>query len=253
MRLRASLALVLVVLLTVGCQADVQLNVDVHGDGTGVVELAVGFDDDAVEELGGLRRQPRLDDLEQAGWSVVGPRKEDDGRTWIRVSKPFGNPDEASDVLEELSGEDGPLRDFKVTRDDAFARTRWDFSGTWDFKQGGITLSDPALTEALDGAPLGQSLADYERKHGAPIDKLVRIDVAVRLPGNVTSNAPVEASNGAKWRLSLRRTEPIALRASGRDLDKATLAWAAGAAVAGVALLVLLTLRLARWRRRRSA
>ena len=153
-----------------------------------------------MRRVPGLDDELRLDDLAATGWEMQLPTREDDGFTWIRVSKPFGTPEEAGQVLSEIAGENGPLRDFVVTRERSFARTEYGFGATVDFRGGIEAFADESLTEVLEGEPLGEDVAAIEERIGAAIDEVFTFRVAVRLPGDVESNAPTQAGNGAVWR-----------------------------------------------------
>lgn len=248
-------AAVLVVLATSACQLDVTVGLDVNEDGTGVVKVAVSLDDDAVSKVPDLAQQLKLDDLIATGWAITGPAKEADGKTWIRASKPFATPAEAVSILTEISGQDGPFRDFALTRERSFARTTFEFAGTVDFTGGGLErFSDQELTELLDGEPLGDDITAIEEQIGESLDRVFRFQVAVRLPGSVESNAPGQASNGALWTPQLSDDEAQDLHASSRTWHTSTLAWTGVGVLAGLALAVLLAVRLIRFlRSRRSA
>jgi hypothetical protein len=246
---RVVLALALVVALA-GCQIRTEIGVEVHDDGSGVVSVAVGLDADAIRQVPGLASQLRLDDLRQTGWTITGPSLEADGYTWIRASKPFATAADASRVLAEVAGDDGPFRDFVVTRERSFARTSYGFRGTVDFTGGLERFGDDALAAALDGEPLGEDVSAIEARIGGAVDQAFTFRVAVRLPGGVTStNAPTKADNGAVWSPRLSEGGPIDLRASSEVRRTSTIVLVVVAVVAAVlAVGVLLGFP---WRRRR--
>jgi hypothetical protein len=242
--------LLVAVLAGAGCRLEVHVGVDVESDGTGEITVAVSLDEDAVRRAGGdLEDRIEVDDLVATGWTVEGPRREEDGLTWIRASKPFGTPEEAGVVMAEINGPDGPFRDFRVSRERSFARTDWRFEGTVDFRRGIEAFSDPDLAAALEGQPLGESVQQIEERLGATIDRLIGIEVTVFLPGSMSSNAPLEADNAVQWRPGVTDPEPAQLRATGRERNLAALAWVAVAVLAFVALVVLVVSRVARARR----
>jgi hypothetical protein len=246
--------LALVALALSACQLQVEVGVDAHEDGSGTVSVGVGLDADAVQKLGGvddLRQLVKVDDLTATGWHVTGPATERDGNTWIRATKAFSTPEQAATILTEVAG--GPFKDFHLTRKRSFARTSFTFGGTVDFTQGLASFSDPDLTAALDGQPLGDDPASIEKKFGGAIDRLVHIRIAVRLPGSVASNAPGQASNGAVWTPKLADTAPAVLKASSRSWHKATLALLAVAALAIFALLLFVLVVIADKVRHRGA
>jgi hypothetical protein len=243
---RLWLAALAVLLTASACQLDVQVGVDVHADGSGTVTVGVGLDDDAVSKVGGadnLRSIVKVEDLESTGWKITGPQKESDGLTWLRASKSFGDAAQASAVLGEIAA--GPFRDFKLVRSRSLARTTFTFDGTADFTQGIEAFSDPALTQTLDGQPLGQDVSAIAEQFGGALDRLVHITFAVRLPGAVSSNAPATAANGAVWRPKLSDTTVAHLHATSQSWRVATLIWLSVASVAGLALVLLVLVQLA--------
>lgn len=248
--IRRLLAAVVVLLAAAGCQLDVNVAFDVADDGSGVVRVAVGLDADAASRVPGLADQLEVQDLVDAGWTVTGPSEEGDGRTWIRASKPFATPEEAGAVLAELSGEDGPFRDFRVVRERSFLAETWRFSGTVDLTAGLDGFSDDALRERLDGTSVGVDVAELERRAGQTLDRIFRFRVAAELPGTVSSNAPVDVAGGAVWTPTLG--EQVSLAADGRVLDTARIAWLAAAALAAVLFGFVLGWRLRRRGRRRG-
>ena len=253
-RRRMALRLLLVALVAIvagGCRMDVNVAVDVTDDGSGAVRVGVGLDDAAMRRVPDLEDQLVLDDLERAGWTVTGPTEEQDGRTWIRATKPFATPDEAVGAMREISGAEGPFRDFGIDRDRGFLKTRWRFTGDVDLSRGIEGFSDDALRERLDGTSFGIDIEELERRAGATLDRVFGFKVAVLLPGEVSSNAPVEVTNGAVWSPSLG--EEATLRATSERWNIAVLGWTAVAALATIALLAVLAVRLRRWRVDRRA
>ena len=154
-------------------------------------------------------------------------------------------------MLAEVAGERGPFRDFVVTRERSFARTRFGFEGTVDFTGGLEAFGDDALAAALDGEPLGEDVAAIEERIGQAIDEAFTFRVAVRLPGDLSSsNAPTRADNGAIWEPRLSEGGPIELSASSEVVRTRTIAMVVVAGVAAVAaVLVLIGVP---WRRRRA-
>lgn len=238
--------LLLAVALTVAvvgpaCRTDVLVRLAVEEDGSGTVEVAVGLDDEALGRIPDLAQQLRVDDLDQAGWVVSGPAAEDDGRTWVRAVKPFASPEAAAAVMAEVTGPDGPLRGFTVTRERSLARTELTVDGTIDLSGGLEAFSDPEVAAVLDGLPFGQELP--ELLGGTPPAEAVRVTVAVDLPGEVEADATEEAPGLALWEVPLG-DGPVEVSAASSELRTATIAWlvvAAGAAVLLAGVLV------ARW------
>lgn len=238
----------LVAFLLAGCELRAELNVDVAEDGSGAVEVGVGLDDDALDRRPDVFDELAVDDLLESGWTLDGPAAEADGRTWVRLRHDFEQPAEVGPLVAEVAGEEGPFRDFRLTRDDSFVETTYDFEGTVDFTGGLAEVTDDEeLAEALGAEPIEV----LEQQIGQAVDELVQVRVGVRLPGDVESNAPTQARNGAVWQPSVLEREAVELSAEGSLRRTERLVWTGVAVVAGVALVLLLSVRLAAWRRKR--
>ena len=224
------------------------MDIAVEEDGTGVVEVAVGLDAEAVGRVGGdLEAVMEVDDLHDAGWTVDGPADDGDGGTRVRVSHPFGTPEEMATVVQQVAGDGGPFRDFAVRRTTSFGETEWRFRGRVDFGGGLEAFGDAGLAAALDGEPLGQTVEEIEAQLGESLSRVIQVRVTARLPGEVTSNATTTADDGARWQVAFGEG-PIDLEAEGRERRRSSLVLAAVAVGAALALVVLMLLRLARRR-----
>lgn len=228
------------------CELRTEVNIAVDDDGSGTVELAVGLDEDALSRRPDVFDELDLSDLEGTGWEIRGPEQEPDGFTWLRATHRYGSPEEVGPLVDQIAGEGGPLRDFRLVRHDEFAETRYEFDGVVDFTAGaGGALADPELAAALGAEPIEV----LEDRIGQAIDELVTVQVAVRLPGDVESNAPTQASNGAVWRPSIVEREAVELQAASTLARTERWIWAGVAVAAGFALLLFLLVLVVRWRR----
>lgn len=247
---RAVAAVLVLVLLAAGCRVDVEVGIDAEADGSGRVRVEVVADREVVEAVD-LSAGVRADDLRQAGWDVEGPTPQPGGGVKVVATKRFADADGARLAIEELSGPEGPFQAFRLEQERSFARTTTRFSGTVDFARGIEAFGDAGLREALGGSDLGVDLTRLEQALNGPVDRAVGIRVAVRLPGDVESNAPQQSANGARWELKLR--DRVELTAQSSAWNTTTLAGAALVALVAVALLAGLVVRRGRRRRRRAA
>jgi len=213
------------------------------------VTAGLGLDADAVKEVGDVATALRLDDVRQAGWQVEGPRKEGDGLTWVRASKPFAGPDQLPAILAELNGADGPFRDFRVVRTKSLTRSRTTFTGTLDLTRGLAGLSDPELTTALGDVDLRLDLDGLRGRFGDALGRTVDVEVTAGLPGKVVTNAPARGDGGrALWAPELGETVELEASSEALKVDP-RLPIAAGAAL----VLVVGALVMAYRRRRRRS
>ena len=197
---------------TSACQLTLSAGVDVNRDGSGRVTAGMGLDDEAAREVGDLTTALHLDDVRRAGWQVDQPRKEGDGLTWVRASKPFADPEQVPAILAELNGPDGPFRNFRVERTKSLTKSRTTFTGTVDLAAGLTGLSDSELNTALDDVDLGLDVEGLRRRFGDRLD----VRVTAGLPGEVTTNAPARDGGRALWAPELGQT--IELEASSEAL-----------------------------------
>ena len=239
------LALVLFVVLASGaCRVRTDVGLRVNDDGSGQVSVTITLDADAVKHAPTIASTLKIDDLKQTGWTVT-QVPGTDGSLSFTATKPFANPSEADAIFTEISGPTGPFRDFHLTRSRSFARTTTGFTGTIDFKQGLASFADQELATALDGQPLGDDVKAIEARIGDSLDNVFQFRLAVRLPGEVTSNAPGQASNGAEWQPRLSESSPVPLQATGKSWRVGTLVATGVGMAAFVALVVLVVFRLA--------
>ena len=62
-------------------------------------------------------------------------------------------------------------------------------------------LALPGVAPQADGEPLPEDLGQLEERLGDSLDRLLRLRIGVRLPGDVRSNATTKADNGAVWQV----------------------------------------------------
>jgi hypothetical protein len=242
---RRLLALLVGVVLLAGCRLQLDVNVEVAEDGSGTVEVVVAVDRDGIDRIGGdLGAVLVTDDLESAGWRIEGPDEEADGFTRVRFRKAFSNPEEAASAFAEIAGEDGPFHDFAVSHDSSFARTEWGFRGRVDFSGGLEAFGDEDLAAELDGEPIGQSVEEIEDQLGEALSRIIQVRVAVRLPGDVTSNATTKAENGALWQVGFGEGT-VDMQADGKETRTATVVGTVVAIVCALLLVVYGLVRLA--------
>jgi hypothetical protein len=157
---RRLLPAVLIALFSTACEVRTVVTVDMEDDGSGSVEVATGLDDDALSKLpdldgdgvsttSDLAALVRTDDLVASGWQISPPETRDDGTTWVKVTHPFGTPDEADQVMAQITGESGPLQHMHLTRDHPFGRVRYQFRGTADLSGGLEAFGDEGLAAAF--------------------------------------------------------------------------------------------------------
>jgi hypothetical protein len=182
-RVCAALAFVLAL---AGCRMDVNVGIDVQEDGSGTVTVAVGVDDELLARVPGAADRVKLEDLRAAGWGVTGPAKEDDGNTWVHLSRPFANPTELREILGEVNGPGGPLGAFELTIDEEWDQTTWTLSGTAGLTGGVAGFVDPDLAAAFGTS---KPLEQLVEESGVPVEQGLNLTVTVTMPHQ---KAPLE-------------------------------------------------------------
>ena len=229
---RFSLALGgLSLVLLAGCDARLAVEIDAGPDGNGEVKASVVLDERAAAQVPDLERLLRVDDLEEAGWRVEGPTRRDDGGIRVQAVKSFRSPTGAARAMAELSGPEGPFRDFRLEVDRSYLLTRTALLGTLDLTRGLESFSDEVLAQRL-GSPLGVDTKTVERQLGKPLGEAFHVEVVARLPGE----------QARVWSPALG--ERVQVAASGTRLNGERIAFGVIALAAGVALLVVLARRL---------
>jgi hypothetical protein len=234
---RGLLALAILVLALAGCQVKVQVDTKVNRDGSGTVTVAVGLDKEALAQVGDLKSQLQVNDLEAAGWTVNGPTPDGQGYTWVRASKPFADAAGARAVMDEVNGSDGAFRDWTVTRSSSRLSTTWKVTGTVDLSKGAQTFSDAKLDQALGASGYQDMISQIEKREGKPVSQMVDVQVSLEVPGASQTYHPTLADKS-----------PTAVAVSHTDTTVPTGLLAAGAVVA--ILLVVVIVLLVRSRRK---
>lgn len=227
---RAGLVVMALVVLA-SCQARVDVTTQVAADGSGTVVVGVGLDADAMRRAGDLEQQLRVDDLRTAGWQVDAPSPEADGFTWVRARKDFSEPSQLGEIMAELTGSDGPFRDFELKRSSSLLGTDYRYRGTVDLTKGPAAFSDPDLSAALGGDPFGGTLGAIEQAEGKPVAEMVQFRVSVDLPG---------ASATKVWTPGFADASATHITASSSERGLFSRLWIVGVVLIGVAIVLVL-------------
>lgn len=205
----------LALVLLGGCQADVEVGIEVDESGHGQVGVTAQLDDPAAERIGDLSEIIAADDLREAGWTVRADERA------VSVTKRVRSPSDIEVAIAELSGLDGPFADLTFNRATTFARTVVEVAGSVDLSEGVAAFGDDEL-ERLTGSATGIDI---------PADAL-RLSLAVDLPGQETSNAP---GPGTRWALPIGVVTPVS--AESTDVNVLGLVAVAVAVAAGLVLI----------------
>ena len=179
----------------------------------------------------------RVDDLTQAGWRSSGWERRGRGAV-LTMSKGFARAEDAGAVVAELNGEDGPLRDVRVTRTTSTFRTEWAFSGIADLE----TLKTGIATDAELLARL-----TAERVDVAALDQRLLADTRDSLRLSVTADLPKASPD----EFPVRPGTTVAMQTSSSATATGRIAMVLVGVVVGVFAVVILVVGELRSRRRR--
>jgi putative hydrolase of the HAD superfamily len=222
------------------CRIDASVDVAVDDDGSGVVRVNVGFDDEALARAGELR----LDDVRSAGWTVSGPQKEPDrdasGLLWIHAVKPFIGSEQFTAIMSEIAGPNGIFRDFQLERSTAFAKVTYTVTGTIDPSRGLDVFSDSEIAQLLGGNALGRPTADVLEETGD-----ASLVLSIGLPGHVKGEADRIGGSRAEWDV-VPGAAPTTISVHSDHVQGGARRWAMIAALLGIAAVVLLVFAVVR-------
>lgn len=278
--------LALVALATVACEVRTSVDVRVEEDGSGMVEVAVGLDadalgrlpdlnDDGASDAADLTALVRLDDLRAAGWDVDDPTPPSgSGTTATTFAPPASGAPTTEPPADDAPADDDDLTWLRATkafgapdegaavlaevtgpegplRDLALSRSTGFAETSYDFSG---TLDLSGGLEAFGDAGLAQVLdGEPLGQDAAALEQELGRPLADTFTVDLRVRLPgdVEAgtgsADGADVVWSPRLGDPAqTLEASSAQRDTTALALAAAAAVTGALLVVLLVVRLAR-------
>lgn len=240
--------------LLAGCRLDLDVAVNMEQDGSGTVTVTATADAELLAKAPTAVQDLRLDDARAAGWTVTGPTTTDTGGTQVALTKPFGTPEQASAILAEINGPNGPLRGLTLTQAREFAKVTTALAGEVRLDGGLAAFADDALVQVAGKVPLADQIA----ASGVPLDQALGLTVTVDAPGQVTATTGTAADGVVTWAPPLveGQSTPLQLTAvqqdtaatRARDVERWT-SWAlvGWAVLFGVIVLAVLTRA---WRRR---
>ncbi|MFZ4812157.1 MAG: hypothetical protein ACOYL9_12510 [Ilumatobacteraceae bacterium] len=179
---RGALLLALVVALS-ACRVDVSVGVDVAQNGSGTITVTAVADAAVVAAAPNLAADLQLDDVRAAGWQSDGPVPTADGGLSIVLTHGFDSPEQATALLADLNGPDGPLRAVSITREASRSGVDIVMTGAAGLTKGVSSFADPDALAALGAAPYADRLAAA----GVASNDAVSVTFRATLPGEVRS------------------------------------------------------------------
>ena len=177
------------------CRVDVNVNVAMQPDGSGVVTITAVADAAVLKQAPDLASDLRFDDVKAAGWSLTGPVAEADGGLRIVLTQTFSTPAQATQILANVSGADGPLHGITLDRKRSGGLTTFRLDGRLQVLGDLSTYSDEDLLAAVGAAPYATELASAQVM---PADA-VGINFTATLPGTVRNTTGSEQTGVLSW------------------------------------------------------
>ena len=197
-RLHATALAVMLTVLLAACRVDTTVTLTVEPNGSGEVAVVATADAGMVQAVPDLRDSLAFEDLKDAGWSVSDVVDTEDGGMQVRVSRDFNNPEQASTLLNSLSGQFGPFKNMALQRSGKETDSRWDLTGILEVNGGLNAFADPALLKMIGGAPFEDRL----QQSGVDIGQAVGVTFVANLPGELVSTTGIENDRGVQWLVS---------------------------------------------------
>jgi hypothetical protein len=177
------LVLVAVVLLA-GCKVNATVDVTLRADGSGTVAVKITLDADAVQRLttgGPLETAVPLDDLRGAGWRVSAWKTAKSGAATITLTHGFVGQKQLADLLADLTGSNGALRNARITRTRGWFSASDKIALTVDLRDVAAGVrSDEELASRLQAA--GLDVDSLDAQLSGELRDALRVTVRVRAP-----------------------------------------------------------------------
>ncbi len=235
------------------CQVDIAVDVTIEPDGTGVITVVATANAELVERVPTIADDLVLDDIAEAGWTVVGPAPTESGGLTVTFTHEFASADEATNLLRSLGP---PFNEMAVQRGTAGDETTNQLSGLLGLPRGFDEFADDDLVAAVGSLPFEEEIA----ASGETPETSMAATVTAILPGVLveeeTNGTPTEEGT-LEWVAPLDGT--IAeLRAVSKQAPSEGGVWARPLSIAALVALIawvvfmtafILFVFFARWRR----
>ncbi|MEJ6628308.1 MAG: hypothetical protein QNL08_03940 [Ilumatobacteraceae bacterium] len=192
--MRALVVVATCALLT-SCRVDSVVTLDVEPDGSGTLAIVTTADAEVVAKYPNLASELSFEDARAAGWSVSDVATTPEGAMQVRVAHHFVNPEEATDLLGQLSSEFGPFKDLVLTRTGKDTDSTWNLVGKLQVNDGLKAFADPQLLTTIGASPFQATLANS----GLDIGQAVGVTFNLKLPGEIESTTGIFKFGTVQW------------------------------------------------------
>jgi hypothetical protein len=195
-RIGGVVALLCIALCCASCKVDATTAIQLNKDGTGTVTVRLTLDQQAVSliEQGGGKLENRvvLTGLARAGWTASRWQRNAGGGATITLTHRFHNTTELTQILTDLTGKNGVLRDIHVTRTRNMFEQRDGITLTADLAllRSGVR-DDKELASRLKAAGINVDVVDYVL--GSQLQQAFTLGVTLGIPPNKTTTTHLSA------------------------------------------------------------
>ncbi|MEO7398004.1 MAG: hypothetical protein ABIW84_05525 [Ilumatobacteraceae bacterium] len=207
--MRTTLMVLVLAAICASCRVDIDIDVAMQDDGSGEVTVMVIADAEVVQKSPTLGTDLRFDDVRAAGWTVDGPAATPSGGIQVELRHPFTSPDQATQILAEISGPRGPLVGITLGRTIVKRTTTYTLNGSLRVADGLGSFSDAELTEAVGATPYATQVSGA----GMEPSDAVGITFSAVLPGSINNTTAATTGDVLSWAVPL----------DGTSIDVATL------------------------------
>lgn len=194
-----ALAIIVGAVLLSSCRVDGTVQLKMNRNGSGEVTVTVVADKALVAAEPDVLTDFRSEDLLKAGWTIAGPETLDDGSARVIVKQSFRNPEEATNILSQINGDKGPLKNVVISRAGKDTNSTYTLTGQVDIDGGLEAFVDNETLVLLGGAPYAANVAET----GTDLGDAVGMNFEAILPGNIEETTGLERNGVISWRVSM--------------------------------------------------
>jgi hypothetical protein len=178
--IRRVFLIVISALALTGCRLDIEADVVIEPDGTGVVTVHAVADEELAGKIPGLVEDLRFDDAIAAGWTIDGPTTTDTGSVEITMTHGVSSPEELANVLNSIGP---PFTNMGAARTTVDDQTTNAIDGVLTLPNGFESFADADLVAAVGGLPFGD---EFTASATTPAESM-SVTFRVALPGELVS------------------------------------------------------------------
>jgi hypothetical protein len=193
------LAVIVGAVVLSSCRVDGTVQLKMNRNGSGEVTVTVLADKKLVDAEPGVLTDFRSEDLLKAGWIITGPETLENGSAQVIVKQSFRNPEEATNILSQINGPKGPLKNVVISRAGKDTNSTFTLTGQVDIDGGLEAFVDDGTLALLGGAPYAPNVA----ASGNDLGDAVGINFEAILPGDIEETTGLERGGVITWRVAM--------------------------------------------------